>query len=111
MIYIYKPSIWVLISFMIFMANRLSAQNEEISIESIVVDDQGNHIAGAEIYSGRSYTKTDATGKFKIEAEPGSSLVVEASGFESMTVSIEEAKSSTNLRLVTNPHLKGSNDP
>src|SRR5690606_10762316 len=53
----------------------------------------------------------DAIGKFKIEAEPGSSLVVEASGFESMTVSIEEAKSSTNLRLVTNPHLKGSNDP
>src|SRR5690606_32118331 len=62
------------------------AQNNRVTIESVVTDEDGNPIAGALVYGneGSVVVKTDESGRFSI-AVPSSNrnLLVESDGYES----------------------------
>ncbi len=103
-----KPSL--LITLILFFTGILYAQNQSFQIESVINDDHGNHIAGAKIYSGRSYTKSDASGQFRIEVEQGSRLVVDAPGYISKTVMVDEITENTPIILESDPLVYGDRD-
>ena len=75
---------------MLFSAVQVAAQEgkkEEgkTTIESIVKDENGNPIQGAIVYGngGTVFTRTDATGRFKITVPEQTNLFIEADKFES----------------------------
>lgn len=81
-----------LLAVIVFVPNSVFAQKEKlITIESVVTDENGNPIENAEIFSGTSYTKTDASGKFSIGVEAGNKIIVEAKGFDDVSLTIDEA--------------------
>ena len=86
----------------LFIPNNVSAQDEKsIVVTSVVNDKDGNPVANAEVFSGNSFTKTDAQGKFSISVEPGSKLIIEAKDFDIASFTVDEAKIRT--KIVLNP--------
>jgi len=84
----------------LFIPNNTSAQDEKsIVVKSVVNDKDGNPVANAEVFSGNSYTKTDAAGKFSISVEPGAKLIIEAKEFDIITLTDDEAKLKTKIIL------------
>ena len=81
-----------------------------ITIESIVNDEDGNPVENAEIFSGNAYAKTDAGGRFSILTEPGSRLIVEAEGFENISLTTDAARNIDKISLKTAKFLYGSDD-
>jgi len=95
----------------LFAPNNVFAQQEKlITIESKVTGEDGNPIENAEIFSGSAYTKTDAKGNFTISIEPASKLIVEANGFENITLTTDEAKNRVKVVMKKARFLYGSND-
>jgi TonB-linked SusC/RagA family outer membrane protein len=85
---------------MVFFApHNIFAQEQKLKIESVVSDEQGKPVMNAKIFSGSSYAKTDENGRFTLLAVPGSRAIVEANGFESITVSIDEIKDNGGIKL------------
>jgi TonB-linked SusC/RagA family outer membrane protein len=78
--------------------SRAAAQTTEtdklVTIESVVQDEKGNPVPGAIVYgnNGIVYTKTDATGKFKISIQDQTNLLIESDGFESAVYKSGEIK-------------------
>lgn len=110
-----KKKYYILLAFLcvviLFKPNGVFAQQERlITIESVIVDESGNPIENAEIFSGGAYTKTDANGKFTLLIEPGSKLIIEAKGYENTAVTIDEARNKTNISLKSTPFLYGSDE-
>ena len=90
----------------LFMPNNVLAQKEKlITIESIVNDENGNPIENAEVYSGTAYTKTDASGKFTIGVETGNKLLIEAKGFDDVSLTVDEANIFVKITLKTSKFL------
>jgi TonB-linked SusC/RagA family outer membrane protein len=84
----------------LFIPNNTNAQDEKSNVvKSVVNDKDGNPVANAEVFSGNSYTKTDAAGKFSISVEPGSKLIIEAKEFDIITLTVDEAKLKTKIIL------------
>ena len=108
--YIYKKSILVLLSLILLSVGGLIAQNQQITIESTVNDENENPIKNAEIYSGSSYATTDASGNFTIEIEKDAKLIIEAKGFESQTLTSGEVKNRVAISLKTDPFMYGTDD-
>ena len=95
----------------LFMANNVFAQTEKlITIESVVNDVNGNPIENAKIFNGSAYTKTDAAGKFTIAMESGTKLIVEANGFENISLTADEAKTLIKIELKKTDFLYGKED-
>ena len=81
--------ILIFLSFAIlFPLTRVAAQTTEndnkITIESVVKDENGNPIKGAIIYGneGAVVAKTDASGKFTISVPDQTDLLIESDGYE-----------------------------
>ncbi|MEI6275308.1 MAG: SusC/RagA family TonB-linked outer membrane protein [Prolixibacteraceae bacterium] len=90
----------------LFIPNNTRAQDEKtIVVKSVVNDKAGNPVANAEIFSGNSYTKTDANGKFSITVEPGSKLIIEAQAFDIVTYTIDEIKNRNKIVLNSSKFL------
>lgn len=88
-----KNLIFLIIVFVFSVAlpNELSAQNKgKVTIQSKVTDESGMPIANAEVYSGDSYTFTDAD------------------GYQHAVISVESAGEGT--KLTSSPFLYGDND-
>ena len=84
----------------LFIPNNVRAQEEKsIVVKSVVNDKEGNPVVNAEVFSGNSFTKTDAEGKFSIKVEPGSKLIIEAQNFDIATFTVDEAKIRTKIVL------------
>jgi len=84
----------------LFNPNTVYAQKEKlITVESVVVSEDGNPVENADIFGGRAYTKTDANGNFTFLVEPDSKIVIEAEGFESVTLALGEARNRTKIDL------------
>jgi TonB-dependent SusC/RagA subfamily outer membrane receptor len=110
-----KKKYYILLAFLcvviLFQSNGVFAQQARlITIESVIVDENGNPIENAEIFSGGAYTKTDANGKFTLLIEPGNKVVVEAKGYENTAVTIDEARNRTNISLKSARFLYGSDE-
>ncbi len=110
MIYTFKQSIALLIGIVIFTVVGLSAQSNVTTMKSVVNDENGNPVKDAEIYSGRSYSKTDASGTFTIDLESDAKVIVEANGFETQTLTHDEAINRTIINLKTDSFMYGTND-
>lgn len=84
----------------LFASNKSHAQTTKlIIIESVVVDESGNPIIEANVFSGRSYTKTDEAGKFSIGIEAGSHIIFEKEGFENLELTPDEVSNKLNVTL------------
>jgi TonB-linked SusC/RagA family outer membrane protein len=81
-----------------------------LSIESIINDEKGNPIPGAKIYGkeGASIVKSDAAGHFVISVPKGTSLLIEATGYESKVIGLPEAGPTISLR--STPYMMGEKD-
>lgn len=96
---------YILLAFLSVLAlfvfnNNVTAQEEElITVESVVNDDQGNPVPNAAVYADESFARTDAEGKFSIKVATGSKIVIDAKGFESLTVSLAEIKTNPKLMM------------
>ncbi len=87
---------------LLFISNNVRAQEEKsIVVKSVVNDQDGKPVVNAEVFSGNSFTRTDAEGKFSIKVEPGSKLIIEAQNFDIATFTVDEAKIRT--KIVLNP--------
>lgn len=100
-----KIKLYILSAFLctitLLFNNSLFAQEGKmVRIESVVTDEAGNPVVNAEIFSGKAYAITDSQGKFSITVQPGSKIIVEADGFETVSFAIDE------LRLLKNVSLK-----
>lgn len=70
-----------------------------ITIESVVTDSEGNPIPKAELFSESSYAKTGMDGKFIISTNPDAFLRIEAKGYQSVTISADEARNINEISL------------
>ncbi len=63
---------------------------KQVTIESIVLDNNGNPVADAAVYGneGRIVKYTDQSGKFSITVQATSSILVTAKGFQSKTLQV-----------------------
>jgi TonB-linked SusC/RagA family outer membrane protein len=90
---------FLVIGILIIPADIFAQNEKSITIESVVVDEEGNPVVNAEIFGGRAYTKTNAQGQFKISIDPDSKLVIEAKEFESITITSGEARNMTKITI------------
>lgn len=83
-----------------------------MTIESIVVDENGAPISGAMVYGneGIAFAKTDAQGKFTLFTPDLGDLLVEAPGYESFIYDPEKYRNQETLTLKKSPFLYGQND-
>jgi len=80
--------------------NKLFAQETKlVTVESMVVDEEGLPIANVEIFSDKAFTKTDANGKFSILVEPDSRIIFEKKGFEQVSFTIGEIRNMIKVPL------------
>jgi TonB-linked SusC/RagA family outer membrane protein len=95
----------------LFLPNNVRSQeSKSVIIKSVVLDKNGKPVANAELFSGNAYTKTDAEGKFTISMEPGSKLIVEAKEFDSVALTVDEAKIRTKIILKETTFLYENED-
>lgn len=83
-----------------------------MTIESVIVDDNGRPISGAMIYGneGIAVTKTDAQGRFTLSTPDLGDLLVEAPGYESFIFQPEQYRNQEALSLKKSPFLYGQRD-
>lgn len=103
-------SLALLISIMMFITSYLPAQNQSFQIESVVNDENGNHLSGVKVYSGRSFATTDASGEFTLEVTPGSQIILESPGFVSQTFLVDEITDQTTIVMEHDPLVYGNSD-
>jgi TonB-linked SusC/RagA family outer membrane protein len=108
-----KKKYFAILAFLIAISslipNNLFAQKEKlITVESVINDENGNPIVGAEVFSGSSYVKTDTKGRFSIPTEADSKIIFEASGFETIMLTLDETKNRANVVLKKTVFLYGS---
>lgn len=99
-----KKKYYIILAFLfaaiLLTTNNVYAQKGKlITIASVIVDEDGNPIEKAEVFSGSAYAKTDATGKFTLSIEPETNLVIEAKGFENKMLKPDEAKNLVKINL------------
>ncbi|MFV0594013.1 MAG: SusC/RagA family TonB-linked outer membrane protein [Draconibacterium sp.] len=95
----------------LFAPNITFAQAEKlVTIESVVNDENGNPVENAQVFCGIAYTKTDAEGRFSFKVEPGTSIVIEADGFEKSIHTQGEVNHLISIKLKSTPFLYGEKD-
>lgn len=105
--------ILILLSVVIlFISNNVIAQEDgdKVTVESVITDPDGNPVGNAEVFSGSSFTRSDDSGRFSIEIEPGTSLVIEAQGYENITIPLQDARNLAEINLEPTPFLYGSDE-
>ncbi len=85
-------------------------KQQNVTIESIVKDEQGVPVSGAKIFGkeGAVIVKTDVNGQFTISVPAGTNLLIESEGFESKVIGLQEAGSAISLKAT--PFLMGEKD-
>jgi TonB-linked SusC/RagA family outer membrane protein len=106
--YIVLALLWVAIGFAPIYV--LGQKRNVISVESVIKDQDGKPIPNAEVFSGRSYARTDAMGNFTILMEAGSRLVIEANGYDRITLTSEQLNLMNEIRLNSNSLLYDMDD-
>lgn len=97
--------------FTLLMTNNVIAQQEvSNTVESVVNDENGNPIENAEVFCGSAYTKTDASGKFSIALQPATNITIQADGFETVSITPDEARIMVKITMITSEFLYGKKD-
>ncbi|MFV0592228.1 MAG: SusC/RagA family TonB-linked outer membrane protein [Draconibacterium sp.] len=114
---LYKNILVVFSVLFLFCGMDLSAQkankktkNIKISLESTIVDQNGNPVQGAKIYSSKSrmYAKAEANGSFHFQTSSDDMLVIKANGYESQTIaSTDQLLKSGKIVLAQEKALNG----
>jgi TonB-dependent SusC/RagA subfamily outer membrane receptor len=82
-----------------FPHSLLAQKESRITVESVVNDEQGNPVINAEIYSDGSYARTDVSGRFTLMMTPGSKIIIDANGFESISLTQNEVQKMARISL------------
>jgi TonB-linked SusC/RagA family outer membrane protein len=87
-------------------------ETNQVTIESIVKNEEGNPIKGATIYGneGLVIAKTDTSGRFTITVSDLSDLLIECGGYESARFKPAEYKAHREFILKSSPYLLGGED-
>lgn len=87
-------------------------KSNDILLQSVVKDEQGNPIKGASIYAneGASFTTSDESGNFSITFPDLANLQIEASGFESRIFKPGEYNNMKELLLKSSRFFSGEKD-
>ncbi|MGX5817232.1 SusC/RagA family TonB-linked outer membrane protein [Chitinophaga lutea] len=91
------------LSALFFSVHGDALAQEAAKIQAAIVDESGKPVKDAEIYSGGSYAKTKADGKFSIAMESGSNLVVVAKGFQRFSLPAGETLDQPRITLKKAP--------
>lgn len=95
----------------LFTLNNATAQQAKLTtIESVVLDQNGAPVENVNVFSGKSFSKTDASGKFSIAVEPGSQIIFEKGGFEHQVLTLDEVTNKANVGLTAVKFLYENND-
>jgi len=109
-----KNIFYIYLVLFVFTVGTVKAQPKSkqpnVTIESVVKDDQGKPIPGAAIYGkeGAVIVKTDANGRFVISVPVGSDLLIESEGYESRVLRMDELRLGVSLK--STPYLMGEKD-
>lgn len=84
----------------------------QTTIESVVVDENGNPISGALVRGdeGAVITRADNSGKFSISVPLGSELLIESNGYKSAVFTPSDYSGETQLVLLVSPLFMGAKD-
>ncbi|MCW0484254.1 SusC/RagA family TonB-linked outer membrane protein [Gaoshiqia sediminis] len=119
---LYKNILVVFCSLFLLLVQGLdlSAQNTnkktktiKVSLESKIVDEAGNPVQGARVYSSKSrmYANATADGSFEFKTSTDDMLVIKADGYESKTItSTDESLKDGKIVLVQEKALNGENN-
>lgn len=117
---LYKNILVVFCLLFLFQGLNLSAQNKsnksktiKITLESKIVDQSGNPIAGAKVYSSKSrmYTDAGSDGAFQFKTFSDDMLVIKANGYQSKTItSTDENIKKGKIVLIQEKALNGENN-
>lgn len=119
---LYKNILVVFCSLFLLLAQGLdlSAQNTnkknktlKITLESTIVDEAGNPVQGARVYSSKSrmYTNAGSDGAFRFETATDDMLVIKADGYQSQTItSTDDNLKKGKIILVQGKALNGENN-
>lgn len=93
------------------IAQKAPKENK-ITIESAVIDENGNPVVGATIFGneGSIIAKTDASGKFSIEVRDQTDLLIESDGFESAIFKSGEYRNMEKFPLKSSLFMYGDKD-
>jgi TonB-linked SusC/RagA family outer membrane protein len=110
-----KIKYYIILAFLsivlLFVPNNVWAQKEKlITVESVVNDEEGNPLENVAVFGGSGYAKTDAQGRFTISIEADSKVILEAKGFETILLTIDEVNNMTKVALKKTKFLYG-NEP
>ena len=82
----------------ILCPDRLMAQNKgPVTIQSKIVDESGQPIVGALVFSGNKEAITDQDGKFTLRVDQNVKLTIEAIGYQNIEIDGNEIKEETKL--------------
>lgn len=119
---IYKTILVALFFLFLSQGYSLSAQNNKakkkanvvrMTLDSKIVDESGNPVPGAKVYSSasRMYTNTGADGTFQFKTSADDMLVVKADGYQTKTISsTDESLKEGKIVLVQEKSLNGENN-
>lgn len=98
----YHILLTILCAFVLSAATNVLAQkSSKNTIESVVLDSNGKPLENVLIYSGRSFAKSDASGKFTIIPEAGGRIVFEKRGFDEISFTADEVTNRDFIKLET----------
>lgn len=82
------------------------------TVESVVVDENGNPLAGAIVRGneGAVFTRTDKMGRFTLSVSPQSELLIESEGYEPVVLKPYQYSDEAQLQLTPTPLLEGEKD-
>jgi len=91
-------------------SNQAQSRNQAqtVTITSKVLDEAGQPVADAELFSDNAYARTDADGNFTLKISPNAKILVEAVGYEKMTLTGSEIAEP--VKLGASPLLYGDKD-
>lgn len=109
---IYRYITYMLLLCPLMVKAQQTPDAKMITIESVVVDENGKPISDALVYGneGTALAKTDAQGKFILLTPQLGDLLIEAPGYESSVFDPENYRNLASLPLKKSPFLYGRKD-
>ena len=99
-----------------FAQKKNNTQNQQVAarvtIKAKVVDEKGQPLPNVRLILGEGLTeaKTNSTGDFTLNANANSIVLVEAKGYKSQLINLQEGAFPANLALIKDLYLDGESD-
>lgn len=95
-----------------FVYGQRRQRSNNVQISSVLIDTSGNPVSNALIYGqeGKIVAYSDKSGSFTILSSPSEDLLIEADGYESLSVNPTSIEPGSKIMLRKAPYLSGEKD-